>query len=87
MVDSLPDSRPRWLLVCVGAQILGGLYLGATIPPLLMHGHLAGWWTSLWAECGEQGLAYDERGLVASYRIVLRELRARGQQRDSGSPA
>jgi fatty acid desaturase len=126
---------PRWLLVYVGAQILGGLYLGATIAPnhkgmvtwpagsragfverqvlssrnvrpgrlvdfvlgglnyqiehhlfpYMSRAHLNRARTLVRQFCGEQGLAYDERGVVASYRIVLRELRAVGPQRTSGS--
>jgi fatty acid desaturase len=37
--------------------------------------------------CAEQGLAYDERGVVASYRIVVRELRTIGRQPRLGSAA
>ena len=126
---------PRWLVVYLGTQILGGLYLGATIAP--NHKGMVTWSAGYQAGfverqvlssrnvrpgrlvdfilgglnyqiehhlfpymsrarlnrvrvlvrqfCAEQGLAYDERGVVASYRIVLRELRAIGRQRESGS--
>jgi fatty acid desaturase len=117
---------PRWLLVYVAAQILSGLYLGATIAPnhkgmvtwpagvragfverqvlssrnvrpgplvdfvlgclnyqiehhlfpYMSRAHLNQARTLVRQFCAEQGLAYDERGVVASYRMVLRELRA-----------
>ena len=127
---------PRWLVVYVGAQIVGGLYLGATIAP--NHKGMVTWPAGYQAIrrtkvlssrnvrpgrlvdfvlgglnyqiehhlfpnmsrahsnrvrilvrqfCAEQGLAYDERGVVAPYRIVLRELRAIGQQREVDSVA
>jgi hypothetical protein len=62
---------PRWLVVYVGAQILGGLYLGATIAP-----NHKGMITCL---------AGYQAGFVE--RQVLRELRAIGRQREAGSAA
>lgn len=128
---------PRWLVIYVGAQILGGLYLAATIAP--NHKGMITWPAGYQAGfverqvlssrnvrpgpvvdvvlgglnyqiehhlfphisrahlnrvrilvrqfCAEQGLAYDERGLVESYRIVLRELRAMGRHDEVGSAA
>ncbi|MBV8716772.1 MAG: acyl-CoA desaturase [Chloroflexi bacterium] len=120
---------PRWLLVYVAAQVLGGLYLGAAIAP--NHKGMPTWSAGRSPDfvarqvlsarnvrpsvlvdlvlgglnyqiehhlfpnmsranfgrarplvqqfCKEQSLTYDERGFVASYRIVLTELRHFGQ--------
>ena len=115
---------PRWLLMYAGAQMLGGLYLGAAIAPnhkgmptwqagsrpgfverqvLSSRNIRPGWLVDFVLGglnyqiehhlfprmsrahlnrarglvrrfCAEQGLPYDERGAVASYRIVLSEL-------------
>jgi fatty acid desaturase len=128
---------PRWLLVYLGAQILAGQYLGATIAsnhkgmttwpagyragfverqvlssrnirpgrlvdfvlgglnyqiehhlfPYMSRAHLNRARSLVRQFCAEQDLAYDEQGVVASYRIVLRELRAIGGQHDVGSAA
>lgn len=124
---------PRWLVVYVTAQMLSGVYLGATIAPnhkgmltwsaesrtgfverqvlssrnvrpgllvdfvlgglnyqiehhlfpYMPRAHLNAARLLVRDFCAEQGLAYDERGVVASYRIVLRVI---GRPREAGPP-